>query len=196
MPFTRFILPFAAPRFLGIFAIAALFAGVAIADHVLDVGLTASWALDPTLIREQPWRLLTWCFSQDGWVQASGNAVGLGIGLSMMARCSGQSAAWIGLLGSILLPALWAWHDMADSAELHGASTALYGALGMGIVSWRKMRHELTYTQRTDWVGGFAVLLLVGFTLAMPRILDAPARWIHIIGFTWGAGVALLAPRD
>jgi len=195
MPFTRFILPLAAPRFLGIFVVATLFAGLALADHILESDLAASWALDPALLPAEPWRLLTWCFAQDGWMQASGNAIGLGVGLCMLARCSGRRAAWIGLLGSVLFPALWAWHDMTDGAQLKGASTALYGALGMGTVAWRKMRHELTYTQRTDWVGGFAVLGLVAFTLAIPLLQGAPARWVHIIGFTWGCAVAILAPR-
>ena len=196
MPFTRFILPFASPRFLGLFVIAALFLVVSLVDSLMGQGLAASWVLEPARVAEEPWRLLTWCFAQEGWVQAAGNAVGLGVGLSMMARCSGQWAAWIGLIGSVLLPALWAWQDMAPDARLYGASTALYGSLGMGLVAWRKMRHELTYSQRKDWVAGFAVLVLVAFTLAIPRLLDAPARWIHIISFTWGFGVAVVFPRD
>jgi hypothetical protein len=196
MPFTRFILPFATPRLLGLAGMAFLFLVLSLIDSLSGEGFSALWVLEPSRLGEEPWRLLTWCFAQEGWVQASGNAVGLTIGLSMMARCSGQGAAWLGLSGSILLPALWAWHDMGPNDQLYGASTALYGALGMGLVSWRKMRHELTYTQREDWVAGFAVLLLVGFTLAIPRLLDAPARWIHIISFAWGASVAVLYPRD
>jgi len=196
MPFTRFILPFAAPRLLGLFAVATLFLTVALADHLLGVDLASAWSLTPALVPSEPWRLITWCFAQAGCIQASGNAIGLGVGLCMMARCSGRKAAWIGLAGSIVLPALWAWQDMPPDAQLQGASTALYGALGMGIVAWRRMRHELTYTQRMDWVGGFAVLGLVAFTLVIPRLLDAPARWIHIIGFTWGFLVAVLSPRD
>jgi hypothetical protein len=196
MPFTRFILPFAAPRLPGLSAVAALFLIVALLDELSGAGHVSALALEPGKVTAEPWRMVTWCFAQEGWVQAFGNAIGLGVGLSMMARCSGRTPAWIGLIGSILLPALWAWRDMAPDAQLYGASTALYGALGMGLVAWRKMRHELTYTKRTDWVGGFAVLAIVGFTLVIPRLLDAPARWIHIIGFAWGFLVALLYPRD
>lgn len=197
MPFTRFVLPLSPPRLWGLFSIAALLLVVAVLNGFSDGQVASSWALEPGKVGTQPWRLLTWCLVQEGWVQAGGNAIGLGVGLTMMARCSGRIPAWTGLAGSILLPALWAWYSMEDpGAQLVGASTLLYGALGMGSGAWLKMRHELTYTQRSDWIAGLSVLVLVGFTLSIPVWLGAPARWIHVIGFSWGLGVALFYPRD
>ena len=50
---------------------------------------------------------------------------------------------------------------------------------------------------RSDWVAGFSVLLLVAFTLSIPLLLKGiDARWIHIIAFSWGFGVATFYPRD
>ncbi|MEE2828497.1 MAG: rhomboid family intramembrane serine protease [Myxococcota bacterium] len=195
MPFTRFILPVAQPRLWGIFGIAAVLIAFQIIDGILPNDLGSSCGLTPSALRSEPWRLITWCLVQAGWIQAAGNAVGLGVGLTMTARCSGKWPTWIGLAGAVVLPALWAWHDMDPDASLVGASTLLYGALGMGSVAWLKMRDELTYTERSDWVAGFAALLLVGFALSIPLLLEAPARWIHVIGFTWGFGVVLFFPR-
>lgn len=196
MPFTRFIWPLAPARLYGVFAVAALFLVVGLLDALTGGTGSSTWGLRPDMLRNEPWRLLTWCLAQEGWLQASANAIGLGVGLTMTARCAGRAATWAGLIGSILLPALWASRDMVDGATLYGASTALYGSLGMGLVAWRRVRLELTYTQKQDWLAGFAVLGLVSFTLVIPRLLDAPARGIHIIAFCWGALLVALWPRD
>ena len=87
MPFTRFILPLATPRLLGLAGIALLFLILSLVDSLSGEGFSSLWVLEPSRLRDEPWRLVTWCFAQEGWVQASGNAVGLAIGLSMMARC-------------------------------------------------------------------------------------------------------------
>ena len=196
VPFTRFISPLAAQRLYGLFGVAALFLLIGLVDSLTGGQGVVQWGLRPELLETEPWRLMTWCLAQEGSVQASANAIGLGVGLTMAARCAGQWAAWSGLIGSILLPALWASRDMETGATLYGASTALYGALGMGLVAWRKLRLELTYTQKQDWISGFAVLGIVAFTLAIPRLLDTPARGIHIIAFCWGAALVMFWPRD
>lgn len=166
---------------------------------VLMLGLLWSESLlglDPGRLRAEPWRLATWVLAQTGWLPAVGNAVGLAVGLTMAIRCCGGWTGWAGLLGAIVIPAMWSWYDLEPGELLTGASTALYGALGMGLVAWFRVRHELTYARRIDWMAGFATLGLVGLALAVPVLTEAPSRWIHVIAFTWGALLLSAVPRD
>ena len=195
MPFLRFALPVVRPRLWDLTFAAVLILALQTADTLLGGQLAQSLGLDPSLIRTEPWRLLTWPLSQPGWLAAIGNAVGLTVGLSMASRCSGRLVAWGGLLGATLLAGLWSWYDLEAGELLSGASAAMYAALGMGLVAWLRVRHELPYATRSDWLAGFGTIGVVLLALAVPRLMEAPAQWIHAIGFTGGAALVALTPR-
>ncbi|MCP4868992.1 MAG: rhomboid family intramembrane serine protease [Proteobacteria bacterium] len=189
MPFLRFAFPLVRPRRWDlVFVAVLLLAGVLWSDQLLG--------LDPGKLADEPWRVATWVLAQQGPLQAAGNGIGLAIGMTMAARCGGGWAAWTGMAGAILLPGIWSWYWMEPGELLVGASPVLYGALGMGAVSWVRVRHELTYARRKDWMAGFATLGLVALTLAIPMLADETVRGVHVIGFVWGGLVLALIPRD
>lgn len=127
------------------------------------------------------------------WYLAVANGAGFAVALTMGVRCAGGWPTWFALLGSIGVPA--GWSAMRGELELT-PTTALYGALGMGLIAWFRVRHELTYRGRVDIMMGFATLGLVGLALIAPRLLHAPFRWIHVIAFVWAAIVLAAVPRD
>jgi len=189
VPFLRFAFPLVRPRRWDLLAVAiVLFAGVLWSDEFLG--------LDPGKLADEPWRLATWVLAQQGPLQALANGIGLAVGMTMAVRCSGGWAAWTGMAGAVLLPGIWSWYWMEPGELLVGASPVLYGALGMGAMSWTRVHQELTYARRKDWMAGFATLGLVALTLPIPFLADATARGVHVIGFVWGGLVIALTPRD
>ena len=196
MPFLRFALPVVRPHLWDLLAVAVVILALQAADTLSGGHFAQALGLDPGLIGAEPWRLLTWPLGQPGWLAAIGNAVGLTVGLTMASRCSGRLVAWGGLLGATLLAGLWSWYDLDTGELLSGASAAMYAALGMGLVAWLRVRHELTYAKRSDWLAGFGTIGVVLLALAVPRLMEAPAQWIHAIGFSWGAALVALTPRS
>jgi hypothetical protein len=189
VPFVRFAFPFVRPRRWDLIAMAVVvLAGLLWSEELLG--------LDPGKLASEPWRLGTWMLAQRGPLEAVGNAIGLAVGMTMATRCGGGWAAWTGTVGAILLPGLWSWHLLESGELLVGASPVLFGALGMGAASWFRVRHELTYGKRTDWMAGFATLGLVGVALAIPLVDESATPGVHVIGLVWGALVLGLIPRD
>ncbi len=139
--------------------------------------------------------MLSYALVHPGWVVAIGNAIGVGVGMTMASRTAGPLAAWVGIVGASLLAGLWMSLQLDGNVSIGGASPALFAALGMGSVAWRRIRHELTYGQRRDLIAGFGTIGLVAFALAMPLVLNNPAKWIHGIGLAWGLGITSLFPR-
>jgi membrane associated rhomboid family serine protease len=195
--FTRFILPFLKPARWDL--LLPLLLALASALAVLALGAepwAARLALDGDSLAAEPWRLLSYVVAHEHPVTALGNGIAVTVGMSMTARASGRWVAWAGFLGSVVLAGLYTWMLMGKDATLLGASPAVYAALGMGGTSWLKMRDEITYQRRADWMAGFGVLGVVAFALAVPRLLDNPVRWVHAVGIAWGAALGIAGRRE
>jgi hypothetical protein len=194
MPFVRFALPVGRPLLWDVLLLAAVLVTLQVVAAISGVDLVGALALEGGRVGHQPWRLLTWVTVQADWLGVATAAVGLVVGMTMASRWAGRRISWAGLAGAALLPGMYAWWALEPGEVLAGASAALYAALGMGFGAWFQLRHELTYRRRADRIAAFGALGLVALALAVPRMVDAPVRWIHVIGFGWGLLLLLLAP--
>ena len=195
MPFTSFALPLFRPLRLDIVAVLGLIVTVHAIGVSADLDLMARAGLHAEQTARQPWRLVTYAVVHPGWVPAIGNSIAVVVGMTMCARATGPGVAWLGLSGGVFLPGLWLWFGLEGDQSMGGSSPAVYAALGMGAVAWNRMRHELTYHRRRDWLAGFGTLGLVALALAMPLLLQSPVRGGHAVGFTWGALLVGLSRR-
>lgn len=193
MPFLRFALPLGRPLLWDVLLLAAVLVVLQILV-ASGVDLLAWLALEGGLVGSQPWRLLSWITVQDDWLGVATAALGLVVGMTMASRWAGRRFAWAGLAGAALLPGLYAWWALPSGQVLAGASAALYASLGMGFGAWYRIRHELTYARRVDRIAAFSTLGLVALALLVPRLVELPVRWIHVIGFGWGLLLLLVAP--
>jgi membrane associated rhomboid family serine protease len=194
VPFVRFALPIGRPPLWDVLLLAGVLIALGLVASFVEADLVGALALEGGRVGAQPWRLLTWIVVQADWLGVATAAVGLTVGMTMAARRAGRRIAWGGLAGAALLPGLYAWWALEPTEVLAGASAALYCALGMGFGAWFQMRHELTYRRRVDRIAALGALGLVALALAIPRVVDAPVRWIHVIGFAWGLVLLLVAP--
>lgn len=194
MPFLRFALPVGRPLLWDVLLLAAVLVILQVVGATSGLDLVGALALEGGRIGSQPWRLFSWVTVQADWLGVATAAVGLVVGMTMASRQAGRRISWGGLAGGALLPGLYAWWALEPGEVLAGASTALYAALGMGFGAWYRLRSELTYRRRADRLAAFSALGLVALALAVPRVVDAPVRWIHVIGFLWGLLLLLLAP--
>jgi membrane associated rhomboid family serine protease len=195
MPFTSFALPFFHPRRPDIAAWLLLLPVIAVLQSAAAMELIEGGQLRANIATSEPWRLVTYIFLHPNLPTAIGNAAGLVIGMTMAARTVGPLLAWLGVLGATVLPGLWLSSGLEGSESMIGASPVLYGCLAMGGCAWLRMRHELTYSQRSDRMAGFATWALVAFALAVPLLLQSPVRGVHTIGFLWGGLLVGLGPR-
>jgi len=197
VPFVAFVLPVLAPRRvpltvgLLLLALGMVIAGPGDAERATILGLS------PGALPHEPWRTLTWLFAHGSWAQAIASWAGLLAGMTMTSRAIGPRGAW-----GVLLTALTASTGLA--AALPGGLSALtwpalggvvpvYAVFGMGVVAWWKMREELTYRRRADWLAGFGTIGLAVTALAAPVIRHAPLR-PHLFAavLIGGLGVALM----
>jgi len=195
MPFTSFALPFFHPRRPDIATWLVILPLIAALQSSSAIELVATGQLRANIATSEPWRLVTYIFLHPSLPAAIGNAAGLVIGMTMAARTVGPVLAWLGVLGATVLPGLWLSSGLEGSESMIGASPVLYGCLAMGGLAWLRMRHELTYGQRSDLMAGFATWVLVAFALAVPLLLQSPVRGVHTIGFLWGGLLVGLSPR-
>ena len=166
MPFAVFGLPTFAPRRWDLLALGAVIV-VALAVHGVLV-------VDPS----SNLRIL-------------GVVPGVLVGATMGTRAAGPIPAWLGLVGGVLVPGLWPGLDWDLSSSATGA---LFAALGMGAIAWRRVRLELTYARRIDLLCGLAtvvlVLLALGLSWAAERLI-----WPNAAAFAWGGALLAFAPR-
>ena len=195
MPFTSFALPFFHPRRLDIAAWLLILPLVAWLQTLPNSELALWGQLRASVAASEPWRLVTYIFLHPNIPVAIGNAAGLVVGMTMVARSLGPLVAWLGVLGATILPGLWLSSGLEGSESMVGASPVLYGCLSMAAIAWLRIRHELTYNERRDLIAGFATWVLVAFALSVPLILQSPVRGVHAIAFGWGALLATLSPR-
>ena len=195
MPFTSFALPFFRPRRLDIAAWLLILPLVAWLQSLPNSNLAEWGQLHARVAASEPWRLVTYVFLHPNVPVAIGNAVGLVVGMTMVARSVGPLVAWLGVLGATILPGIWLSLGLEGSESMMGASPALYGCLAMAAVAWLRIRDELTYSARRDLIAGFATWGLVAFALSVPLLLQSPVRGIHAIGFAWGALLTIVSPR-
>ena len=194
MPFLRFALPVGRPLLWDVLLLAAVLVALQVIAVAAGIDLVGALALRGDRVAEQPWRLLSWVTVQADWLGVATAALGLVVGMTMASRQAGRRISWAGLAGGALLPGLYAAWALEPGEVLAGASAALYAALGMGFGAWYRLRDELTYRRRVDRITAFSALGLVALALLVPRVVDAPVRWIHVIGFSWGLLLLLLAP--
>ncbi len=195
MPFTSFALPFFRPKRLDLATWLLILPFIAWLQTIPGSELTVWGQLRASVSSNEPWRLVTYIFLHPNIPVAVGNAAGLVVGMTMAARSIGPTVAWLGVLGSTILPGLWLSSGLEGSESMMGASPALYGCLSMAGIAWLRIRHELTYSDRRDLIAGFATWGLVAFALSVPLLLQSPVRGVHAIGFVWGALLASLSPR-
>ena|GEM_PF-1975160 len=195
MPFTSFALPFFHPRRLDIAAWLLVLPLIAWLQTLPDSELALWGQLRASVAAKEPWRLVSYIFLHPNVPVAVGNAAGLVVGMTMVARSLGPLIAWLGVLGATIFPGLWLSSGLEGSESMVGASPVLYGCLSMAAISWLRIRDELTYSDRRDLIAGFATWGLVAFALSVPLLLQSPVRGVHAIGFGWGALLAILSPR-
>lgn len=193
MTFTNFALPMLPERRWDLMVLGLLFGGLYLLDRALSLGLGEALSVEKGHTLTQPWRLLLYVLVQpDAW-KAVGVAISVPVGLTMVVRSSGTWVAWGGALAGTLAGGLlaWWWQDV----PLRGASSLLYAALGMAGVAWFRMRDELTYARRVDWIAGFGTLGLVAAALALPLVLRQRFHPEYLATFAVGAAVVAFAPR-
>jgi hypothetical protein len=192
--FTRFALPVLPPRRWDLFAFGLLFLAMYAIDRSFGLGLGPAIAVEKGRTLHAPWRLLAYVLIQsDAW-KAVGVAAAIPVGLTMVARCSGTWVAWGGALAGTLAGGLFAWW-WQDVPRL-GAASLLYAALGMAAVAWFRMRDELTYARRIDWIAGFGTLGLVAAALGLPLYFEQPFHVEYLAISVLGAAIVALAPRQ
>jgi hypothetical protein len=203
VPFSTFALPVLAPRRWGVLALL----GTLLALHGLfdlaglgHADLAKSLGLRTDRLVLEPWRLISWVLVQPGWPQAVAGCVGLGVGMTMASRVIGPRAAWTTMVAAVVLAALGAWwlpvSERGLPWPLVGAIGPVYAAFGMGLVAWWRIRGELTYSRRADWLMGFATIGLVLAALAGPLALGNPIRAHHILAWAVGVVGASVTPRQ
>jgi hypothetical protein len=191
--FTRFALPVLPTRRWDLLILGLIFAVLFGVDRGLGLGLGEWLSVEKGHTLRQPWRLVLYVLVQaDPW-KAVGVAIAVPVGLNMVVRSSGGWVAWGGALGGTLIGGLLAW--WWQEVPLLGASSLLYTALGMATVAWWRMRDELTYARRVDWIAGFATLGLVAAALALPLVLDQPFHAEYLATALFGGAVVAFAPR-
>ena len=193
MPFLRFALPIGRPLLWDVLLLAAVLVALQVV-HAAGIDLVAVLALEGGRVGQQPWRLLSWVTVQADWLGVATAALGLMVGMTMASRWAGRRIVWVGLVGAALLPGLYAWWVLEPGEVLAGALAAFYASLGMGFGAWYRLCDELSYRWRVDRMAAFSALGLVALALLVPRVVEAPVRWIHVIGFGWGLLLLLLAP--
>ncbi len=165
MPFATFGLPFFAPRRWDLLALAAVL--------VIAHGVEAMHSGSPALLR-------VW-----------GVVPGVVVGATMATRTAGPLPTWAGLIVGVLVAGLLLGTGWTLEA---GTRAALFAALGMGTVAWRRVRVELTYGRRLDVLFGLAtvglVVLAVGLSGASARL-----SWPDAVAFGSGAVVLAFTPR-
>ncbi len=193
MTFTRFALPVLPKRRWDLVALGGIFALLYVVDRILGLGLGDVLSVEKEHTLSQPWRLLAYVLVQpDAW-KAVGVAISVPVGLTMVVRSSGGWVAWGGALGGTLLGGLLAW--WWQEVPLLGAASLLYAGLGMAAVAWWRMRDELTYARRIDWIAGFATLGLVAAALALPLLMKQPFHAEYLATSILGGAVVAIAPR-
>ncbi len=193
MTFTRFALPVLPTRRWDLVALGLLFAALYALDRGLGLGLGEVLSVEKGRTLHQPWRLLGYVLVQpDAW-KAVGVAASVPVGLTMVVRSCGGWTAWGGALAGTLLGGLlaWWWQDVPRL----GAASLVYTALGMAAVAWFRMREELTYARRVDWIAGFGTLLLVLAALGMPLLMKQPFHPEYLATSILGGAVVALSPR-
>jgi hypothetical protein len=165
MPFATFALPFFAPRRWELPALAAALA-FALAVDALSSGSPA-------------------------WLRILGLVPGVLVGATMATRTSGPLATWVGLVLGVVVAKLVPGTGWTLDA---GTTAALFAALGMGAVAWRRVRVELTYSRRVDVLCGLATLALVALALSLSWV-SGRLSWPNAAAFGLGAAILTFTPR-
>jgi hypothetical protein len=168
VPFASFGLPFFAPLRWDILALAA--------GLVLVLGAEALFGTPDA----------------GASLRVLGVTPGIMVGGTMATRVSGSVATWAGFVAGGVAAALLPGASIGPE----GATTAaLFTALGMGSMAWRRMRLELTYARRLDVLCGFATVGLVLLALALSA---AGGRLVAANGAAFAVGALVLAfsPRS
>ena len=193
MSFVNFVLPVLKPRRWDFLAFGLLFVAVDGLDRLLHLGLGPALDLDAGSL-QAPWRLLSYALIQpDPW-RAAGAALAVPVGMTMAARTCGPAAAWTGILVGAVVGAL-GHLLLTPTPGLLGASALLYAALAMGTVAWFRVRDELSFARRVDWLAGFGTLGLVLTSLLMPIVGQEPFHPEYALAFVAGLVVTAAWPR-
>lgn len=195
MPFVSFALPLLNPRRWDAVALGILVVVVFLLDRGLGLQLADVLSVEPQLTLSEPWRLLGYALIQPNAWNVVGVAVAAPVGLTMATRTCGGLAGWVGVLGGTLLGALLAHVFGSEAGRLTGAAAMLYAALGMGAVAWFRVRDELSYGKRVDWVAGFGTLALVALALAFPLVRRMAFHPEYAVTTLFGALLMTFWPR-
>jgi hypothetical protein len=196
VPFVAFVVPWLKPRRVPLTAGLLFLAGLLVLVHAAGWG-TDLLGLHRVDLPHEPWQTMTWLLLHDTWAQVIAAWAGLMTGLTMTSRAVGRRGAW----GTLLIATATATGMAAAlpgglsrlSWPAPGGVVPVYAAFGMGIVAWWKMRHELTYRRRADWIAGFGTIALVVIALAAPVVRGTVFRPHLLAAALIGAlGVALL----
>jgi len=154
--------------------------------------------VDATLMVEggQWWRAVTALTLHGDVVHLVSNLVaGIGFAL-LLARYFGAGMAWLLiLLAGVMGNALNAWIYYPDSHLAIGASTAVFGALGLvtGVALWIALKKPQERWSMPHWLmpafGGLTLLGLLGVGDGLNGRIDVAA---HICGFACGSALGFL----
>ncbi len=195
MPFVSFALPLFKPRRWDAVALGVLIVVMFLLDRGLGLQLADSLSVERGLTLSQPWRLLGYALIQPNAWNVVGVAVAVPVGLTMATRTCGSVAGWVGVVGGTLIGALLAHFFGGEAGRLTGAAALLYTSLGMGAVAWFRVRDELTYRGRVDWVVGFGTLALVALALVFPLVRQLAFRPEYAVTTVFGALLMTFWPR-
>ena len=151
---------------------------------------------DALLLWSEPWRMVTALTLHADAQHVIGNAISGSIFGAMVSRRLGGAGALLAILVSgILGNALNALHHLPDGHRSIGASTAIFGAVGIlaalqTVLSWGKHRQGRPFglvDMVAPVIGGLALLGALGAGKGNTDL------WAHGFGFLSGIGVGLVA---
>jgi membrane associated rhomboid family serine protease len=134
------------------------------------------------------WRLVTALTLHADWAHLSSNLAIGGIFVVFLCRELGSGLAWSLLLGAGILGNLVNAHVQSSSHSSVGASTAVFGAVGiLGAISLMRYKQSLRARWMIPVAGALSLLALLG---TEGKNTDIGA---HLFGFVYGGCLGLIA---